>query len=647
MPGGLRDLDLPASLDTSADDTVSRLYVPAMGAAVRYDRGVGYFTSGWLTYIAKGLAALAENGGKMRLITSPYLSAEDWSAVKQGEDAKSHPHILSTLNNAIDDLEGAARSEPLTVLAWMIADGLLDMRIAVPTAKLTGDFHIKIGVFEDSQGDYVAFNGSPNETVGGFQNFEKLHIHLGWTNDRDAVHARSVANTFNRLWDKHDPNVRCYELPTAIRKRLIRFAKKTARPYAIQRRSNLPDQRRWRHQDDALAAFMRARSGVLAMATGTGKTRTALKIDAELRERTLVQSTIIAAYGTDLLDQWHGELVKHDPVDLVYRAYGNHYEADKFRLSKRPACLIANRRKLAEIIPRLSSERIAKTLIICDEVHGFGESGLVESLSGKLRPFPYRLGLSATPTREYDDHGNEFIEREIGPVIYRFEIHEAITRGVLCELDYHAIEFQYSDADKAEVKAAFARQRGREGDGDSDRKQLYMDLARIKKLSKKKVPLFEDYVARNPDILRRCILFVEQADYGALLQPLLLNERIDYHTYYGDDDRENLKRFARSELDCLIACKRISEGIDIRSVNNIVLFATAKAPIETVQRVGRCLRIDPSNRHKRATVVDFIKTNDDDEPPPADAPLSTDGKRRAWFQGLAAVRVETVEVSEE
>ena len=172
-----------------------------------------------------------------------------------------------------------------------------------------------------------------------------------------------------------------------------------------------------------------------------------------------------------------------------------------------------------------------------------------------------------------------------------------------------------------------------------------MDLARIKKLSKEKVPLFADYVARNPDILRRCILFVEQADYGSLLQPLLLNERIDYHTYYGDDDRENLKRFARGELDCLIACKRISEGIDIHSVNNIVLFATAKAPIETVQRVGRCLRIDPSNRHKRATVVDFIKTDDDDEPPPAEAPLSTDGKRRAWFQGLAAVRMETVEVS--
>lgn len=642
-PGSLRDLDFPESLDTSEDSVVGDLYIPAMGTAVRYDRGVGYFTSGWLTYVAEGLAAFAENGGKMRLITSPHLSPEDWSAVKQGEDAKSDPHVLSTLNGVVDDLEGVAKSEPLRILAWMIADGFLDMRIAVPTAKLSGDFHIKIGVFEDSQGNYIAFNGSPNETVGGFQNFEKLHIHLGWTKDRDADHAKSIAKTFDRLWGKHDPNVRCFELPTAIQKRLVRFAKRTKRPYVLPRRSMLSAQSKWRHQDDALAAFVSARAGVLAMATGTGKTRTALKIDTELRERALVHSTIIAAYGTDLLDQWYRELVKHDSVDLVFRAYGTHYEADKFRLSKRPACLLTNRRKLADIIPRLSPERIQETIIICDEVHGFGESNLVASLNGKLRQFPYRLGLSATPTREYDEVGNEFIEREIGPVIFRFEIHEAIRRGILCELDYHTIEFQYSDDDRAEVQAAFARQRRRESNGDDGHKQLYMDLARIKKLSKEKIPLFEDYVARNPDILRRCILFVEQADYGSLLQPLLMRERIEYHTYYGDDDRENLGRFARGELDCLIACKRISEGIDIQSVNNIVLFATAKAPIETVQRVGRCLRIDPKNSSKHATVVDFIKTSDDNEPLPPDAPLSTDEKRRDWFQGLAAVRTENLE----
>jgi len=639
---GLRDLCFPESLDTSEDDVVGDLYVPAMSIAVHYDRGVGYFTSGWLTYIAEGLTAFAANGGKMRLITSPYLSAEDWSAVKQGENAKSDPHVLSTLNNVIDDLEGAAKSEPLRVLSWMIADRLLDIRIAMPTANLDGDFHIKIGVFQDSNRDFIAFNGSPNETVGGFRNFEKLHIHLGWTNDRDAIHAKSIAKTFDRLWGNHDPNVRCYKLPAAIQKRFDRYAKKTQCPYDIRKHLNLSDQSKWRHQDDALAAFMRARAGVLAMATGTGKTRTALKIDAELRERALVRFTIIAAFGTDLLDQWYDELVRHDSVDLIYRSYEKHYEYDKFRLSKRPACLLTNRRNLAEIIPRLQSDRINQTLIICDEVHGFGESSLVASLDGKLRQFPYRLGLSATPTREYDDYGNNFIEREIGPVIFRFEIDEAIKRGILCELDYHPIEFQYSDEDRIDVKAAFARQSVRESDGNNDRKHLYMDLARIKKLSKQKVPLFECYVSRDPDILKRCILFVEQASYGSLLQPLVLKKRIKYHTYYGDDDRENLKRFARGELDCLIACKRISEGIDIQSINNIVLFATAKAPIETVQRVGRCLRIDPNNENKRAKVIDFIRSNDDNEPLPPDAPLSTDNKRRDWFQELSAVRKENM-----
>ena len=94
--------------------------------------------------------------------------------------------------------------------------------------------------------------------------------------------------------------------------------------------------------------------------------------------------------------------------------------------SRRPqqpnACIIPcgflRRRLLADLIPRLPAPKIESTLLICDEVHGFGEPSLVQRLSGLLRPFPYRLGLSATPTREYDQDGNKFIEEEIGPVIY-------------------------------------------------------------------------------------------------------------------------------------------------------------------------------------------------------------------------------------
>ena len=649
-PDGLQAIAFPESLDTSRDDVVQALYTPGLANSVRYDRGVGYFTSGWLKQVASGLVPFASNGGKMRLITSPYLSSSDWSAVKQGHDARDKPELLNALNIAIDDLSSTIAREPLDVLSWMVADKLLDIKIAIPTSKLDGDFHPKLGVFMDAQGDFIAFQGSQNETEGGFRNFETLHIHFGWTKDRDAAHAQGIASVFERLWAEHDPNVRCYKLPSAIRKRLIKFTENSKRPYL---RPSILGTRstsvKWRHQDEACAAFLEHRAGVLAMATGTGKTQTALKIEAELRERDLSSTTVVAAYGTDLLDQWHSALATHGASNLIYREYGDFHEAQEFGAVHKPSVLLINRRNLAHVIPRLPASKIESTFLVCDEVHGFGEPQLVQQLAGQLQRFPYRLGLSATPSREYDEYGNEFIESEIGPVIFRFEIHTAIERGILCELNYHPIEFEYSDDDKAALQAAWRRHAAREKAGDKDRTKLYMELARVKKLSKEKIPLFESYVRQHPEILQRCIIFVEQADYGTLLQNLMMEQRIEFHTYYGDDDRKDLQRFAKGELDCLIACKRISEGIDIQSVNNIVLFATARAPIETVQRVGRCLRSDPNNSQKRATVVDFIKTGEEVPEYPT-GPISTDMRRRDWFQRIAAVTAQekaNVEVEHE
>jgi superfamily II DNA or RNA helicase len=144
-------------------------------------------------------------------------------------------------------------------------------------------------------------------------------------------------------------------------------------------------------------------------------------------------------------------------------------------------------------------------------------------------------------------------------------------------------------------------------------------------------------VRAHPEVLQRSLIFVETAEYGLLVQDILMDLHIDFHTYYGDDDRTNLSRFARGELDCLITCHRISEGIDIRSVNNIVLFASARARLETVQRLGRCLRIDPDHPEKRATVIDFIRVDHENEDDPT-GELSADEERRDWFRDLAATR---------
>ena len=144
---------------------------------------------------------------------------------------------------------------------------------------------------------------------------------------------------------------------------------------------------------------------------------------------------MVAAYGTDLLDQWHKELVRRTTMP-VFRAYERHHEAQSFLNDPDGAILLASRQSLADILPKLRAGAFAKALLICDEVHGMGSPSLVASLAGRLRPFAYRLGLSATPEREYDGDGNRFIEDEIGPVIFEFGLKDAIQKGILCGFDY-------------------------------------------------------------------------------------------------------------------------------------------------------------------------------------------------------------------
>jgi superfamily II DNA or RNA helicase len=620
---------------TSTSDVLASFYIPALKQSSAYDRGVGFFTSQWLRLAASGLAGLAANGGHARIIASPMLDPADCAALAQGSDAREDPILKNALDRTISDLERDLASDTLAALAWMIADGLLDFRIAIPTADLDGDFHDKFGIFRDGDGNAVAFHGSPNDSAKAFRNYESISIYYSWIDAREAARVTAQAARFDLLWANGDINLRVYPLPDAVKRNLIAFTTRLPRPYSPPSATGSGD--RWVHQRKAAAAFLEARHGILEMATGTGKTRTALSILNELRERDLVETAIVTAYGTDLLDQWYKELVQHGGVP-VYRAYDQHHEAQAYLNSPRRAVLLTARANLSAALPRLDPRLFDKALLICDEVHGMGSQALVTALKGKLQRFAYRLGLSATPERAYDAEGNRFIDEEIGPVLFRFGLTEAIERGILCEFDYVPLPYALSDGDKAAVRQAIKRYHAKARSGQpAPIETLYRDIARVRKLSQEKIAPFEEYVAANPSVVERCIIFVETAEYGALIQPLLMRMRIDFHTYYQDDDREKLRRFARGELDCLLTCHRISEGIDIQSVNNIVLFASSRARLETVQRLGRCLRIDPTNPDKRARVVDFV------EPSPADiddptGEMSADEDRAAWFTELAAVR---------
>lgn len=76
----LANLNLKFEYNTSSDDIANNFYSKCFANSKVYKRGVGYFTSGWLSINAKGLATFLNNGGKAYYLTSPILDENDLKA---------------------------------------------------------------------------------------------------------------------------------------------------------------------------------------------------------------------------------------------------------------------------------------------------------------------------------------------------------------------------------------------------------------------------------------------------------------------------------------------------------------------------------------------------------------------------------------
>lgn len=633
--------DIPICLNTSDNDLDKEFFIPCLKWATKYDRGVGYFTSGWISKNSIGLAEFANNHGKARWITSPILDERDYHAIKSAPDMTAIvTYFQELLACCVSRLAEEIASDTQNALGWMVYDNILEFRFAIPTKKLLdGDFHDKFGVFYDSNGNCLSFSGSVNDSSKGFSNYESIKVFKSWEGMFPYVNAD--IQRFEKLWNNLDDNLRVVACNDAIREKLIKL-RNTERPYSRKKADSTCDL--WKHQDEAIKAFLNAKNGILEMATGTGKTRTALKIMSQLLDDVKIKRVIITMYGNDLLRQWEKEVLSTLDADIqVYRYFESYKELPSFLLCKKKCVLIISRDavRLSECIDRMVMRlpnAYTDTMFVFDEVHGLGAESLRSSLSGKILRFKYRLGLSATPDREYDDAGNEFILQEVGPVVFRFSLEDAIRKGILCEFSYFPLEYELTDEEKKTKRAIIARYAAQRKNGifvnDED---MYRDLARVNKTSIAKLPLFQAFIRENPEILNRCIIFVETREYGVLVQNILIKRFPEFHTYYGEDDVDNLRKFGAGALNCLITCKKISEGVDIKSVKNIILFSSDRGRLVTTQRIGRSLRTNPNDPGKRANVVDFICITSDNTDA-NDGEMSADMDRREWLTNLSTVR---------
>ncbi|MGQ3330644.1 helicase-related protein [Halorubrum sp. FL23] len=191
---------------------IDEFYVPALERSVQYDRIAGYFSSTALAVASQGIDALLEHGGEMRLVVGTDLYKSDKPVLERLSDE---------LRDSLEELDDEQLDAHLQLLARLLREERLHIKVAVPREGSWQIFHPKMGVFHDDDGNALSFEGSVNETIGGWKrNYERFKVHRSWE-DGENAYVDADVDTFEQLWSNEHPFVEVYDLPEAIERELI------------------------------------------------------------------------------------------------------------------------------------------------------------------------------------------------------------------------------------------------------------------------------------------------------------------------------------------------------------------------------------------------------------------------------------------
>jgi superfamily II DNA or RNA helicase len=645
----LKDLKLKPVYHSDSTDILFEFYIPVLSVGVKYDRIAGYFCSNALAIAAKGVAGLINNGGKVRLIANIVLSEEDQEAIKEAIE-KREKEILLEIQNLEDELQ----DNHIKVLGWMIQKGILEIKIAVVRKGIE---HQKVGIIEDNKGERISFTGSENETVGGWlNNNERFHVFCSWK-EGDSEHLFYDIEDFNLLWNDHGQRVRVYSVSDAFIKGLIkkapndneefkRITKDIYKDILIDRSKRelrvlkevAPGEIKLRdYQTEAVQNWInKGCVGIFEMATGTGKTFTALGCIKELNKDITELVVVISCPYNHLVQQWAEdvdefglgfETVLASSINTDWKSCLNDkvYDIKNKILSKLIIFVTHDTIASPDFISILHKIKLP-IFLICDEVHGIGSEQRCTALISDL--YRYRLGLSATPSRWFDDEGTKIISDFFGGTVYEFPLKKAIStidpvtgKPFLVRYEYHPIFIELTDFELQEyeeqtkklAKLYFVS-------NNPDEKGELFNLLCIKrqKIIKNSRGKYESFKALIQKLypLKHCLVYVspEQKDE---IQGILSHLNIKQHQFTNEegvkpDDRFSgmsereflLKEFAKGSYDILVAMKCLDEGVDIRQARIAIILASSGNPREYIQRRGRVLRPHPNK--DKALIYDFL-----------------------------------------
>jgi len=661
--------NLKISYHSGFEDNLGKdFYSPCLSKCNEYKRTTGDFTSNVIFDWGEALINIIEKDeGKcvVKIIANPNLPEEDKLALSTFVDNQNRDDFYDKVTHnifqdALDIVEknlnrDKSKEIKLKIFCYLVATRKLILKFGFPKhVRNANVFHTKDGIFYFDNDLKVGFSGSSNETHGGhLLNIENIHIYKNL--DGIDPHIEDIEEKFELSWKGNAPgfdtrklNKKTLDLITSyapnrsqVKEYINKFKEEfTKSPVEIpenQVQNNIANEHveikenyldildpKWEFQQEAREKFIAAKWGILEMATGTGKTRTALSIITQLINEDKIDKIILQMYGKDLIKQWERNINdwKNSKISRSINVLNDDREdLDFFLLNyTNPSVdlIIVRQSKLPDLLNKIEDLDQSRTLIIHDEVHDLFAKEISKEVVGKQNKFGYKLGLSATIREEFNSEREATLFKEIqgggNTPTYEYPLKKAIEDGVLVQMDLIDLRYELDDLEIGKIRNAWTAHKANIEQGmpkwNAD-SIVSIKIADIRKNAKDKIVVFKNNLNKLLPKLHRSFIFADETDYGNELLNILI-PHISVKTHYSKiingkkiTDKKNLERFSNHELNCIINVTKLSQGIDVQSLKTIVLFATPRGR-QLKQRLGRVLRIDPSNPKKKALVIDFF-----------------------------------------
>ncbi len=664
----------------------------ALCNATQFDIKLGFFSSSAINVLSDGFATFLYNGGRMRMVINDILSINDRNAIMAGEEDVMIPFFDLQNIEEVKQILSERDKHFFECLAWLIKSERLDIKIVVPKEG-EGIAHSKCGLFSDGL-NRVAFDGSCNfSRTALIDNLESLTAFCDWDGQGDVYKINDIAEDFERTFSGNDnsviylkaddvksgicANFKHKEIEELIRdeqnlisKRLnsnyppniqdvLKKAKRKVESIirklegqtidiSNEREPRFPFDEPRDYQKQAYENWKVKQKGLFAMATGTGKTLTSLNCLLNIWKKFHFYKAIILVPTITLVEQWEDECKRFHFYHITKVSSKNpKWKTELDSIKTKESIKIDGEESSFIIIATYASfarENIFRELVdfnrnttrqmllIADEAHNMGAGRILDRLDGVK--FARRIGLSATPERQFDDSGNKIIMEFFGcenGYTFEFNMKDAIDKGYLCRYKYFPHIVHLNDAEMAEymrislqLAKFFNQEKESFPKGDDILMRLLLKRKRIVHKAQEKEVIFQQIVQERyteKGNLKYTLVYVpegtrpddETADVFDCIESVndddFSNNLIDTYTGIVQDvsktttvkkfvsgikeRNEILEKFACGDIEVLTSMKCLDEGVDVPRSEMAIFCASTGNPRQFIQRRGRILRKHP------------------------------------------------------